>query len=105
MFRVRALARVELCGKRPRNGNFCVHFATPRGHRASKSSGLRPLPGGPGRVSFMAELFDRFEVDRVPRWPLLSRLLALSVVLHGLFLVTVAYAPTLRGLIHAAGTA
>src|SRR5918998_854424 len=28
----------------------------------------------------MAELFDRFAVDRVPRWPLLSRLLALSVV-------------------------
>ena len=41
----------------------------------------------------------------MPRWPLLSRLLALSVVLHGLFIVTVAYVPTLRGLIHAAGTA
>ena len=53
----------------------------------------------------MAELFDRFEVNRVPRWPLLSRLLALSVVLHGLFIVTVAYVPTLRSLLHAAGTA
>src|ERR671916_36601 len=28
----------------------------------------------------MAELFDRFAVDRVPRWPLLSRLLALPMV-------------------------
>lgn len=52
----------------------------------------------------MAELFDRFEINRVPRWPLLSRLLALSVVLHGLFLVTVAYVPTLRGLLYVAGT-
>ena len=51
----------------------------------------------------MAELFDRFAVDRVPRWPLLTRLLALSVVLHGLFLVTVAYVPTLRSLLFVAG--
>ncbi|HEX3559808.1 MAG TPA: hypothetical protein VHU19_11430 [Pyrinomonadaceae bacterium] len=52
----------------------------------------------------MAELFDRFEINRVPRWPLLSRLLALSVVLHGLFIVTVAYVPTLRSLLYVAGT-
>src|SRR5438477_9076807 len=59
----------------------------------------------PGRVSFMAELFDRFGVDRVPRWPLLSRLLALSVVLHGLLIVTLAYVPTLRSILHVAGAA
>jgi hypothetical protein len=47
----------------------------------------------------MAELFDRFEINRAPRWPMLSRLLALSVVLHGLFLVAVAYVPTLRGIL------
>src|ERR1044072_5930840 len=47
----------------------------------------------------MAELFDRFEITRAPRWPMLSRLLALSVVLHGLFLVAVAYVPTLRGIL------
>jgi hypothetical protein len=52
----------------------------------------------------MAELFDGFEINRVPRWPLLSRLLALSVVLHGLFIVTVAYVPSLRGLLYVAGT-
>ena len=51
----------------------------------------------------MAELFDRFEVDRVPRWPLMSRLVALSVVLHGLFLVAVFYVPSLRNLIRVAG--
>jgi hypothetical protein len=52
----------------------------------------------------MAELFDRFAVDRVPRWPLLSRLLALSVVLHGLFFVAVAYVPTIQSLFHVAGS-
>src|ERR1043166_2270466 len=51
----------------------------------------------------MAELFDRFEINRVPRWPLLTRLLALSVVLHGLFLVAVVYVPTVRGMLYVAG--
>lgn len=49
------------------------------------------------------ELFDRFEVDRVPRWPLLSRLFALSIVSHGLFLVAVMYVPMLYGLFVVAG--
>jgi hypothetical protein len=51
----------------------------------------------------MAELFDRYAVDRVPRWPLMSRLVALSVVAHGLFLVAVVYVPSLRNLIRVAG--
>jgi hypothetical protein len=51
----------------------------------------------------MAELFDRFEINRVPRWPLLTRLLALSVVLHGLFIVAVAYVPTVRSMLYVAG--
>src|SRR4051812_29671637 len=50
----------------------------------------------------MAELFDRFEVNRVPRWPLMSRLVALSVVLHGVFLVAVVYVPTLRAMLYLA---
>jgi hypothetical protein len=50
----------------------------------------------------MTELFDRFEVNRVPRWPLMSRLVALSVVLHGLFILAVVYVPTLRGLLYVA---
>ena len=50
----------------------------------------------------MAELFDRFEVNRTPRWPMLSRLVALSVVAHGLFLVAVVYVPTLRGMLYMA---
>jgi hypothetical protein len=51
----------------------------------------------------MAELFDRFEVNRAPRWPLMTRLVALSVVLHGLFLVAVVYVPQLTSLMHVAG--
>ncbi len=40
----------------------------------------------------------------MPRWPLLSRLVALSVVLHGVFFVAAAYVPTLRSLLFVAGT-
>ena len=50
----------------------------------------------------MTELFDRFEINRTPRWPLLSRLVALSVVAHGLFLVAVVYVPTLRSMLYVA---
>ncbi len=50
----------------------------------------------------MAQLFDTFEVNRVPRWPLMSRLVALSIVVHGLFFVAIVYVPTLRGLLHVA---
>jgi outer membrane biosynthesis protein TonB len=50
----------------------------------------------------MAELFDRFEINRTPRWPLMSRLVALSLVAHGLFLVAVVYVPTLRSLLYVA---
>lgn len=50
----------------------------------------------------MAQLFANFEVNRVPRWPMLSRLLMASVVAHGLLMVTVAYVPSVRGLFGAA---
>src|SRR5829696_8275696 len=47
----------------------------------------------------MSELFDRFEINRTPRWPLMSRLVALSLVAHGLFLVAVVYVPTVRSML------
>jgi hypothetical protein len=50
----------------------------------------------------MSELFDRFEINRTPRWPLMSRLVALSLVAHGLFLVAVVYVPTLRSILYVA---
>ncbi|MDT5296693.1 MAG: hypothetical protein QOJ76_3573 [Acidobacteriota bacterium] len=52
----------------------------------------------------MTQLFERFEINRVPRWPLLSRLVALSLVLHGLLLVAIVYVPSLRSLLYVAGT-
>ena len=51
----------------------------------------------------MNELFDTAVVNRVPRWPLLSRLLALSVVAHGLFILTLVYVPSLRSMLYVAG--
>ncbi|HEX6623520.1 MAG TPA: hypothetical protein VF064_07390, partial [Pyrinomonadaceae bacterium] len=50
------------------------------------------------------QLFANFEVNRAPRWPIMSRLLMASVVAHGLFMVTVAYVPSVRGLLGVAGT-
>src|SRR5918992_258441 len=50
----------------------------------------------------MSQLFERFEINRTPRWPLMSRLVALSLVAHGLFLVAVVYVPTLRSLLYVA---
>src|SRR5215207_4438789 len=50
----------------------------------------------------MSELFDRFEINRTPRWPLMSRLVALSLVLHALFLVAVVYVPTVRSMLYVA---
>ena len=38
----------------------------------------------------------------MPRWPLMSRLVALSVVVHALFLVAVVYVPTLRSMLYVA---
>jgi hypothetical protein len=52
----------------------------------------------------MAELFDRIEINRAPRWPMLSRLLALSVVAHGLFIVALVYVPTLRNILYLASS-
>jgi hypothetical protein len=64
------------------------------------------LFSGPDGRDFqgMTELFERFEINRVPRWPLLSRLVALSLVLHGLFLVAVVYVPSLRSMLYVAGS-
>lgn len=52
----------------------------------------------------MAELFERVEVNRAPRWPLMTRLVALSVVAHGLFLVAVVYVPTVRSMLSLASS-
>jgi hypothetical protein len=42
------------------------------------------------------ELFEHFEVEREPRWPLLSRLFGGSVVVHVIALVFILYVPAVR---------
>src|SRR5258705_1046471 len=44
----------------------------------------------------MAELFANVEVNGDQRWPMLLRLVAASLVLHLMFLVSVVYVPALR---------
>jgi len=44
----------------------------------------------------MAELFEKFEVDRDPRWKMLTRLLVGSLVVHLVLLWTAVYVPSVR---------
>jgi hypothetical protein len=47
-------------------------------------------------VDKVTELFANFEIDREPRWPILARLAAGSLVLHLLFIASVFYVPSVR---------
>jgi len=44
----------------------------------------------------MQEIFENFEVNRQPRWPVLSRLTAVSILFHATVLATVLYVPGVR---------
>jgi hypothetical protein len=44
----------------------------------------------------MPELFEKFEVDREPRWPIMKRLLGGSIALHFVMLACVFYVPAVR---------
>jgi hypothetical protein len=44
----------------------------------------------------MAELFEKFEVNRAPRWPVLTKLVCASLVLHLAFVWTMVYVPAVR---------
>jgi hypothetical protein len=44
----------------------------------------------------MSELFEKFEVNREPRWKVLTRLIGASVVLHLVLMALVVYVPALR---------
>ena len=44
----------------------------------------------------MQEIFSHFEVNREPRWPILLRLIAMSLVFHVATLATVVYVPGVR---------
>ena len=50
----------------------------------------------------MAELFERFEVNREPRWQVLTRLIGASLVLHFACLWIVVYVPAVRDTVNIA---
>src|SRR5690242_13173995 len=50
----------------------------------------------------MAELFDNFEVNRDSRWPMLTRLIGASLVLHFAFVWAVIYIPAVRDTVNIA---
>ncbi|HYP53243.1 MAG TPA: hypothetical protein VEQ42_06860 [Pyrinomonadaceae bacterium] len=51
----------------------------------------------------MAELFDKFEINKEQRWPRLARTVAGSLVVHALLVAAVLYVPTLRSALKIAG--
>ena len=50
----------------------------------------------------MSELFEKFEVNRDPRWIVLSKLIGASLVLHLVFLWMAFYVPAFRDTINIA---
>lgn len=50
----------------------------------------------------MTELFEKFEVNRDPKWPVLTKLLGASLVLHLVFLWLVLYVPAFRDTLNVA---
>lgn len=50
----------------------------------------------------MTELFDNFEINSAPRWPILSRLVAGSFALHLIFVLLVLYVPGVRSALNIA---
>jgi hypothetical protein len=52
----------------------------------------------------MAELFDKFELDRRSRWPMMMRLLGGSIVLHIIMLACAFYVPAVRDALNIAST-
>ncbi len=50
----------------------------------------------------MPELFEHFEVERVSRWPMLSRLLGVSIVVHIIMLACALYVPAVRNALNIA---
>lgn len=50
----------------------------------------------------MAELFENFEINREPRWPILSRLAAASLVFHAALVASAVYVPGVRSALNIA---
>ncbi len=52
----------------------------------------------------MPELFEKFEVDREARWPMMLRLAGGSIVLHAIMLAVAFYVPAVRNALNLAST-
>jgi hypothetical protein len=50
----------------------------------------------------VTELFENFEINREPRWPILSRLAAVSLVLHAALVASAIYVPGVRSALNIA---
>ena len=50
----------------------------------------------------MAELLENWEINREPRWPILSRLAAASLVLHAALVASAIYVPGVRSALNLA---
>ena len=50
----------------------------------------------------VAQLFENFEINREPRWPILSRLAAVSLVLHAALVASTIYVPGVRSALNIA---
>ncbi len=53
-------------------------------------------------VKIVAELLENFEINREPRWPILSRLAAASLVLHAALVASAIYVPGVRNALNIA---
>ncbi|MBA3765919.1 MAG: hypothetical protein H0W99_02810 [Acidobacteria bacterium] len=53
-------------------------------------------------MKILAELLENFEINREPRWPILSRLAAASLVLHAALVASAIYVPGVRSALNIA---
>jgi hypothetical protein len=51
----------------------------------------------------VAELFEKVDLERTPRWPIMLRLTGGSIVLHALVILSVLYVPAIRDAVNIAG--
>jgi outer membrane biosynthesis protein TonB len=58
--------------------------------------------GGAHGVKKVAELFENVEINREPRWPILARLVAASLLLHVTLVASAIYVPAVRNALNIA---
>lgn len=80
-----------------------AYLATLRASAASKMGFVRQFVRlSKFRIMKLPELFEFYEVERVPRWPLVSRLIGVSIGLHIIMLACAFYVPAVRNALNLA---